>query len=182
MQYVVGHKQKRRVKLLLQQVPFVEKVLVLTYMLHCPLQSPVVCTPHEHYWSSNYHHTQSTTLLQCTPPPFPLSRLILQLAGHLHSNYKIAGQLHTVKLLTYKCFSTTSRLAARVRACSLLLVTNTQQKPLLFAVKHVIGVLLLIRFNNLTGLQTSIGVTHSYSSCPFLCCYYCYIIRNMLTG
>ena len=75
-------------------------------MLHCPLQIPVVCTPHEHHWSSSYHHTQSPTLLQCTPPLSPLSHLTLQLAEHLHSNYKTAGQLHmerTVQLLAYKC-------------------------------------------------------------------------------
>ena len=87
-------------------------------MLHCPLQSPAVCTPHEHHWSSSYHHIQSPTLLQCTPPLFPPSRLILQLDEHLHSNYKTAGQLCTVKLLTHKCFSTTSEWAARVRACN----------------------------------------------------------------
>ena len=87
-------------------------------MLHCPLQIPVVCTPHERHWSPNYHHTRSPTLLQCTPPLFPLSRLTLQLAEHLRSNYKTAGQLYTVKLLTYKCSSTTSEWVARVRACN----------------------------------------------------------------
>ena len=34
---------------------------------------------------------------------------------------------------------------------------------------HVTSVLLLVWFNNLTGLQASIGVAHSYSSRPFLC-------------
>ena len=35
--------------------------------------------------------------------------------------------------------------------------------------KHVPGVLFLVRFNTLTGLQASIGVTCSYSSRLFLC-------------
>ena len=61
-----------------------------------PLQSPAACILHKHHWSSNYHHIQSSTLLQRTPPLFPLFHLILQLDEHLHSNYKILGQLYTV--------------------------------------------------------------------------------------
>ena len=118
--YVVGHEQKGGVKSFSRYHLYksCRNVTYSTYMLHCPLQIPVVCTPHEHHWSSNYHHIQSPTLLQCTPPLFPLSRLTLQLAEHLRSNYKTAGQLCTVKLLTYKCFSTTSEWVARVRACN----------------------------------------------------------------
>ena len=71
-----------------------------------PLQIPAACTPHEHHRSSNHNYTQSPTLFQCTPPLSPLSRLILQLDEHRHSNYKTAGQLHmerTVQLLACKC-------------------------------------------------------------------------------
>ena len=65
-------------------------------MLHCPLQTLAACTPHEHLWSSNYHHTRFPTLLylQCTLPPFPPSHLILQQDEHLHGNYSSPGQLH----------------------------------------------------------------------------------------
>ena len=72
---------------------------------------------------------------------------------------------------------------ARVRPCNyvkfetgwnllwvLKIVTHTvhRHKPLLLSMWP--GVLLLVQFNNnLSGLRASSGVTHSYSSHPFLC-------------
>ena len=75
-------------------------------MLHCPLQIPAACTPHEHHWSSNYYDTQFPKLFQCILPPSPPSHLTLQSDEHHHSSYKTPGQLYTeiiVKLLTYRC-------------------------------------------------------------------------------
>ena len=40
-----------------------------------PLQSPAACTPQEHQLNPSYDDTQFPTLLQCTPPPSPPSRL-----------------------------------------------------------------------------------------------------------
>ena len=47
----------------------------------------------------------------------------------------------------------------------------------MIAAKHATGILILVQYNNFALTMASIGVTHSYSSRPFLCALACITFR-----